>query len=84
MPPSRGTASSGARGQAQAQATVGGSDDAMGQLASLVDGLQAQALAMNDEIKNQSSLIDSTISSADRQQAHLDKNNRRARKLLGK
>ena len=65
-------------------AAMAQSDDPMERLAGLVDGLHAQALSMNDAIKDQSGLIDQTIESAESQQSKLDKNNRRARKLIGK
>ena len=76
----------GSRQQQQQQGTVepGAADDAMGQIANLVEGLHAQALEMNTAIKDQSTLLDETIDSADSQQSRLDKNNRRARKLIGR
>jgi len=59
-------------------------DEAMGQLSSLVGGLHAQALAMNDAIRDQNGMLDGTIASADKQQGKLDTNNRRAKKLIGR
>ena len=72
----------GGGGAATADAPAG--DEAMGQLSSLVGGLHAQALAMNDAIRDQNGMLDGTIASADKQQGKLDTNNRRAKKLIGR
>ena len=56
----------------------------MARIAGLVDNLHAQALSMNDAIKDQSTLLDGTIGTADSHQDKLDKHNRRAKKLLGR
>jgi synaptosomal-associated protein 25 len=69
---------------AQAQAAAPAEDDAMARIAGLVDGLHAQALAMNGAIKEQGSLLDGTIASAEEHNGKLQKNNRRANKLLGR
>ena len=76
----------GAKASKQAAQAVDVSDDdaMMGQLSGLMDSLQAQALAMNAEIKGQSTLLDGTIESAERQEGKLDRNNARAKKLIGK
>lgn len=74
----------GSRSACSNAAATSGSDDAMAQISSLVDGLHAQALAMNDSIRDQSTMLDGSLQTAERHQDKLDVNNRRARKLLGR
>ena len=56
----------------------------MARIAGLVDGLHAQALAMNGAIKEQGELLDGTIATAEEQGGKLQKNNRRANRLMGR
>ena len=85
-PPSRAAALFGQPKQPAAAQVPDISDDdaAMSQLSGLVEQMHAQAMSMNAAIKDQSTLLDTTVESADRQQGKLDRNNNRAKKLIGR